>query len=299
MPLANKNISENILRRLELPVIRRLEGLLQGDYRSPARGDGLDLADLREYQFHDDVRRIDWNATARMDMPFVRDYLEDREIPVWFVLDMSPSMAFEGVSVSKHTVLLEFTTLMCRLMLGRGNRAGAMIFSGKVDRTIPSRGGRQQLLHILNAVADYRSSRGATNLAQVLKDAAAIVRRRSLIFVVSDFISPPGWEKALSRLAMRHDVVAVRLTDPLETRLPDVGFLTFQDAESGEQMFVDTHDRGFRARFAAAADTRDQALRATFSHAGVDVLELATEDDVMDALMRFAEMRKQSLRRSA
>jgi uncharacterized protein (DUF58 family) len=299
VPLANKSINENILRRLELPVIRRLEGLLQGDYRSPARGDGLDLADLREYQFHDDVRRIDWNATARMDMPFVRDYLEDREIPVWFVLDMSPSMAFEGVSVSKHTVLLEFTTLMCRLMLGRGNRAGAMIFSGKVDRIIPSRGGRQQLLHILNAVADYRSTRGATDLAQVLKDAAAIVRRRSLIFVVSDFISPPGWEKTLSRLAMRHDVVAVRLTDPLETRLPDVGFLTFQDAETGEQMFVDTHDRGFRARFAAAADTRDQALRAAFAQAGVDVLELATEDDVMDALMRFAEMRKQSLRRSA
>lgn len=291
--------NENILRRLELPVIRRLEGLLQGDYRSQARGDGLDLADLREYQFHDDVRRIDWNATARMDTPYVRDYLEDREIPVWFLLDMSPSMAFEGVSVSKHTVLLEFTTLMCRLMLGRGNRAGAIIFSGKADRAVPSRGGRTQLLHILNAVSSYRGSPGATDLAQVLKDAASIIRRRSLVFVVSDFISAPGWEKPLSRLAMRHDVVAVRLTDPLETRLPDVGFLTFQDAESGEQLFVDTHDRGFRARFAAAADNRDAQLRGVFERSGVDVVELATEDDVMDALMRFVEMRKQSLRRSA
>ena len=299
MPPGSKNISENILRRLELPVIRRLEGLLQGDYKSPSRGDGLDLADLREYQFHDDVRRIDWNATARMDTPFVRDYLEDREIPVWFLLDMSPSMAFEGVSVSKHTVLLEFTTLMCRLMLGRGNRAGALIFSGKVDGTIPSRGGRAQLLHILNAVANYRASPGATDLAQVLKDAASIIRRRSLIFVVSDFISAPGWEKGLTRLAVRHDVVAVQLTDPLETRLPDVGFLTFQDAESGEQLFVDTHDRRFRARFAAAADARNENLRAIFERSGVDVVELATEDDVMDALMRFAEMRKQSLRRSA
>ena len=257
MPQATEKHSEHILRRLDLPVIRRLEGLLQGDYRSPARGDGLDLADLREYQFHDDVRRMDWNATARMDTPFVRDYIEDREIPVWLLLDMSPSMAFEGVSVSKHTVLTEFTLLMCRLMLGRGNRAGAMIFSGQVDRTIPVRGGRQQLLHILNAVASYRSSPGATDLAEVLKDAASVIRRRSLVFVVSDFISPPGWEKAITRLAMRHDVVAVRLTDPLETRLPDVGFLTFQDAESGEQLFVDTHDRSFRARFAAAADARD------------------------------------------
>ena len=292
-------ISDNILRRLELPVMRRLEGLLQGDYRSPARGDGLDLADLREYQFHDDVRRMDWNATARLGTPYVREYLEDREIPVWFLLDMSPSMMFEGVSVSKHAVLMEFTTLMCRLMLSRGNRTGAMIFSGRVDRTIPARGGRQQLLQILNAVAQHRPSQNTTDLKQVLKDAANAIRRRSLVFVVSDFISTTGWEKPLSLLAMRHDVIAVRLTDPLETRMPDLGFLTFQDAESGEQLFVDTHDRHFRARFAAVADARDTALRTAFEKAGVDVVELATEDDVMDALMRFAQMRKQSLRRSA
>jgi len=292
-------ISENVLRRLELPIVRRLEGLLQGDYKSAARGDGLDLADLREYQFHDDVRRIDWNATARLQTPYVRDYIEDREIPVWFLLDMSPSMMFEGVSVSKNTVLAEFTTLMCRLMLSRGNRAGAVLFSGKIDRTIPSRGGRRQLLQILSAVASHRPSPGATDLRQILTEASAAIRRRSLVFIVSDFITSPGWEKVLNLLAARHDVVAVRLTDPLETRLPDLGFLTFQDAESGEQLFVDTHNRQFQARFAAAADARDEVLRAIFEKAGVDVLELATEDDVMDALLRFAEMRKQSLRRSA
>ncbi len=150
-------VPDHILRRLELPVVRRLEGLLQGDYRSPSRGDGLDLADLREYQFHDDVRRIDWNATARLDTPYVREYLEDREIPVWFLLDMSPSMMFEGVSISKHAVLMEFAVLMCRLMLGRGNRTGAMMFSSGVDRAIPARGGRQQLLQILSTVAEHRA----------------------------------------------------------------------------------------------------------------------------------------------
>jgi len=291
--------SDNLLRRLQLPVVRRLEGLLQGDYRSPSRGDGLDLADLREYQFHDDVRRMDWNATARLGEPYVRDYLEDREISVWFVLDMSPSMRFEGVSVSKHAVMVEFTTLLCRLLLGRGNRAGAMIFSGRIDRLIPANGGRRQLLLILNEVANHRPSPGSTDLKQVLKEAAGAIRRRSLVFVVSDFISTPGWEESLTPLAMRHDVVAVRLTDPLETRLPDLGFLTFQDAESGEQMFVDTHARDFRKRFAAAADARENALRAAFERAGVDVLELATVDDVVDALMCFSEMRKQSLRRPA
>lgn len=291
--------TDNILRRLQLPVVRRLEGLLQGDHRSPSRGDGLDLADLREYQFHDDVRRIDWNATARMNTPYVRDYLEDREISVWFLLDMSPSMRFEGVSVSKHSVLVEFTTLMCRLLLGRGNRAGAMIFSGRIDRLIPANGGRRQLLHILNEVANHRPSPGTTDLKQVLKEAAGTIRRRSLVFVVSDFISTPGWEANLTPLSMRHDVVAVRLTDPLESRMPDLGFLTFQDTETGEQVFVDTHARSFRARFAAAADARESALRGAFERSGVDVLELATEDDVIDAVMRFADMRKQSLRRPA
>jgi uncharacterized protein (DUF58 family) len=291
--------TDTILRRLDLPVMRRLEGILQGDYRSPARGDGLDLADLREYQLHDDVRRMDWNATARQGTPYVREYLEDREIPVWLLLDMSPSMRFQSVSVSKNAVLKEFTTLICRLMLGRGNRAGAMIFSGRVDRTIPARGGRQQLLQILGALAQHRPNRETTDLGQVLKEAAGIVRRRSLIFIVSDFISAPGWEKSLRLLAARHDVVAVRLTDPLERQIPDLGFMTFQDAETGEQFFVDTHNRDFRNRFGELADARDAALRGIFQKCGVDVLELATEDDVMDALLHFADMRKQSLRRSA
>ena len=279
--------------------MRRLEGLLQGDYRSPSRGDGLDLADLREYQFHDDVRRIDWNATARLDVPYVRDYLEDREIPVWFLLDMSPSMMFESASISKHAVLMDFAVLMCRLMLGRGNRTGAMIFSHGVDRTIPARGGRQQLLQIINTVAAHRARPGATDLKRVLADAAPMIRRRSLIFVVSDFISAPGWEQPLSALAVRNDVVAVRLTDPLENHLPDLGFLTFQDAESGEQIFVDTHDRGFRKRFTQAAAERDESLHAIFHKAGVDVVELGTDEDVLDAMLRFAALRKQSLRRSA
>lgn len=294
-------VSDNALRRLDLPVMRRLEGLLQGDHRSAARGDGLDLADLREYQLHDDVRRMDWNATARLGAAHVRDYIEDREIAVWLLLDMSPSMTFAGVSVSKHAVLTEFTTLMCRLLLGRGNRAGVMIFRDRIERTIPARGGRRQLLAILNAVAGAHAGgrAGATDLKQVLTDAAAVIRRRALVFLVSDFISPPGWEQALVPLAMRHDVIAVRLTDPLETRLPDLGFMTFQDAETGEQLFVDTHDRAFRDRFAAAAGARDARLRAAFEKAGVDVVELATEDDVMDALMRFSQMRKASLRRSA
>ncbi len=157
---------------------------------------------------------------------------------------------------------------------------------------IPARGGRQQLLHILDALTRHRAGAHGTDLAQALGDAARLIRRRSLVFIVSDFIADAGWEKPLGLLASRHDVVAVRLTDPLEMRLPDMGLLTFQDAETGEQLFVDTHDKGFRGRFAALADAQEDELRATFQAAGVDALELSTEDDVTDAVLNFAEMRK-------
>jgi len=273
---------EAILRRLDFKIARRLEGLLQGDYRSTFRGQGLDLADLREYQYHDDVRHMDWNVTARMQIPHVREYLEDREVTVWFLLDMSPSIDFESVSVSKRMVLAEFTTLLCRLMSGKGNRTGALLFCDRVG----------QLLNILDAVTRYRSKSHVTNLAQALNDATRLIRRRSLIFVVSDFISDPGWEKPLGLLASRHDVVAVRLTDPLEMRFPDMGLLTFQDSETGGQMFVDTHDPGFRQRFAALAGGRAAALQETFETVGVDAMELSTEDDVTDAVLNFADMRK-------
>ncbi len=290
--------AESVLARLDLKVARRLEGLLQGDHKSAFRGQGLDLADLREYQYHDDVRHMDWNVTARLNIPHVREYLEDREITAWFLLDMSPSIDFESVSVSKRAVLTEFTALVCRLLAAKGNRTGAILFSEKIERMIPARGGRRQLLVLLDALSRHRSLARknrrlqATDLKQVLADAAGLIKRRSLVFIVSDFIAASGWEKPMGQLASRHDVIAVRLSDPMEMLMPDLGLLTFQDAESGEQLFVDTTDRGFRKRFAAAAEAREEQLRGAFQRAGVDTLELSTEDDITDAVLRFADMRK-------
>jgi uncharacterized protein (DUF58 family) len=227
-----------------------------------------------------------------MQIPHVREYLEEREITAWFLLDMTPSIDFESVSVSKRVVLAEFTSLVTRFLTGKGNRAGALLFAARVERVIPARGGRSQVLHILDALTHHRSHHGPTDLRQALGDAGRMIRRRSLIFVVSDFISAPGWEKKLAFLASRHDVIAVKLSDPMEMHMPDLGLLTFQDAESGEQMFVDTHDKGFRGRFAALADQRERQLHEIFQDCGVDAIELSTEDDVADAVLRFADMRK-------
>jgi prepilin-type processing-associated H-X9-DG protein len=285
---------ERLLRRLEWTVIRRLDGLLQGDYRTLFRGVGLDLADLREYQYHDDVRYIDWNVTARLQTPYVREYHEDREVTAWFLLDLTASMDFGSRHVPKRSVSTEFVTVLARLLTRHGNRVGALFYDGRVDTVIPARSGRRHVLHVLHRLLSRPApARPAeTNLTDFLRTAAQLVRRRSLLFVVSDFISAPGWAAPLGHLAQRHDIVAVRLSDVLEMELPDLGLLVMQDAETGEQLFVDTHDRAFRGRFAAAAERHETALRAAFRQAGVDVLELSTDDDLVEAILRFADLRK-------
>ncbi len=283
-----------LLRRLEWTVIRRLDGVLHGDYRTLFRGYGLDLAELREYVYHDDVRHIDWNVTARLQTPYVREYNEEREVAAWFLLDLSPSVAFGSQKIEKRAVAAEFVAVLARILTAHGNRVGALMYGDRVDTMIPARGGRRQVLHLLHRIlsrpAMPRST--ATDLTELLHTAWRVAPRRSLVFVVSDFISTPGWEKPLSRLAQRHDVVAVRLYDPLEMELPDLGLLVVQDAETGEQLFVDTHDRAFRRRFAAKAREREAELRRAFQASGVDALELATGDDLVDAILRFADLRK-------
>lgn len=286
---------EAILRRLEWTVIRRLDGMLHGDYRTLFRGYGLDLADLREYQHNDDVRHIDWNVTARMQVPYVREFNEEREVAAWFLLDLSPSVDFGSEGVRKRNVASEFVAVLARLLTRHGNRVGALFYGTDVDLMIPARTGRRHVLHILHAMRTRPAvvARAApTDLDVLLRAGYDTIRRRSLVFVVSDFISRPGWAATLAHLAQRHEVIAVRLYDPLERELPDLGLLVIQDSETGEQIFVDTHDKGFRKRFARLAEAREEELRGAFRSAGVDALELSTDDDLADAIMRFADLRK-------
>ncbi len=291
---ARSSSPEQILRRLEWTVLRRLDGLLQGDYRTLFRGFGLDLADLREYQYHDDVRHIDWNVTARLQTPYVREYREDREVAAWFLLDLSGSVDFGSGATTKQTVAADFVALLARVLTRRGNRVGALFYGDRVDTVVPPRSGRRQVLQLLHRMQQRPEVRAATqtDLAELFAGASKLVRRRSLLFVVSDFLSVPGWEQPLARLAQRHEVIAIRLYDPLETALPDLGLVLLQDAETGEQIAVDTHDAAFRRRFAAAAHARETRLREAFAAAGVDALELAPGGDLVDAVLRFADLRK-------
>jgi uncharacterized protein (DUF58 family) len=286
---------ERILQRLDWQVIRRLDGLLQGDYRSLFYGYGVDFADLREYQPEDDIRYIDWNVTARMNTPYVRQYVEDREITAWFLLDLSPSVDFGPENSLKRTVLIDFVTTLARLLTRHGNRVGAMFYTSRIERTIPARGGRLQVLRLVNDLLKqpHLKTSPFTNLAPLLEGGLNAIKRRSLIFVISDFISAPGWERPLHLLSQHNEVLAVRLWDPREVELPELGVIVMEDAETGEQLVVDTNDGGFRTRFKAAAEKREAALNASFKQAGVNMLSLSTEEDMVRAIVRFAALRKQ------
>jgi uncharacterized protein (DUF58 family) len=275
-------------------VIRRLDGQLQGDYRSLFYGYGVDFADLREYQPEDDIRYIDWNVTARMDTPYIRQYIQDREITAWFLLDLSPSIDFGTVQSLKRTVLIDFVTSVARLLTRHGNRVGAIFYGNRIDRTIPARGGRNQVLRIVNDLLKQpRLPRAPfTNLAPLLEGALTTIKSRSLVFIVSDFICEPGWDRPLSLLNRKHELIAVRLWDPREVEIPDIGPIIIEDAETGEQLYVDTHNKKFRQRFQEAAQKREWELQQIFKRSGVDTLALSTEEDMVRALVRFATLRK-------
>jgi uncharacterized protein (DUF58 family) len=286
---------ERILQRLDWQVIRRLDGLLQGDYRSLFYGYGVDFADLREYQPEDDIRYIDWNVTARMNTPYVRQYVEDREITAWFLLDLSPSVDFGTVQSLKRTVLIDFVATFARLLTRHGNRVGAIFYGSRVERTIPARGGRIQVLRLINDLLKQpRLAKASfTNLTPLLETGLHSIKRRSLIFIISDFISAPGWERPLTLLNQRHEVLAIRLWDPREVELPDIGPIIMEDAETGEQLYVDTHDKKFRQRFQEAARQREATLGEAFKRSAVDELSLSTEEDLVRAIVRFASLREQ------
>jgi uncharacterized protein (DUF58 family) len=308
------NSAQDLLLRLDWQVLRRLDGVLHGDYRSLMRGFGLDLADLREYQAEDDVRFIDWNVTARMNTPYVRQFQEDRDVCAWFLMDLSASMRF-GHPAKKSDQALNFAGTMARILTRHGNPVASLIYTqtrqADIDLVTPPQRGRLQVLQMLEQAqlcCEHSASpetdkgktldTGLTNLERLIEAGRQRIRRRSMVFVLSDFISDSAWAKALSLLAQRHEVVAVRISDPLERRLPDMGGLYVQDAETGEQLWLDTSDAQLRKRFEDASQQRDASLAERFARAGVDVLELSTDRDLALSLIEFAQQRRMRKRRA-
>jgi len=287
---------DGALRRLQWQVIRRLDGRLQGDYRTLLRGNGTDFLDLRAYEWGDDVRHIDWNVTARMDELFVRDFMEERELTAWLLLDRSRSMRFGAAGRTKEQMLRELATIFAQLLVRNGNRVGAIIYDGKDQWTVPPRQGRSQVLLLAEQLLRPVSGGAVTDLGRLLGTAARVVRRRSLLVVISDFISEPGWQRPLLRLTERHEVVAIRLVDPREHDLPDAGLVYVEDAETGEQLLIDSSDPELRRRLGELAREQDEAVRHGVARSRALLHVVSSDDDLVSAFVRIAEGRRRRRR---
>ena len=286
---------ERVLRRLEFKVIRRLDGFLFGDYTGVFYGPSLDLAEVRAYQPGDEVRRIDWNVTARMNQLFVRQYLEEKELTAWLLIDLSPSMDFGTVQRFKRQIAVDFAGVAAYIITRHGDKVGAIGFpAGAGQVFVPPRTGRLQALRIVQALTTEPpvSGGGRTDLAAVLDRMGRVLRRRSLLFLISDFHSPGGWEARLAELGRRHDVIAVRIEDPRERELPDVGGAYFHDPETGQQVWVDTSDRRVRDRYRELVAARDAELATMMRRGAVDTLRLSTGSSLVDPLVKFVTFRR-------
>ncbi len=224
----------------------------------------------------------------------MRQYLEDREITTWFLLDRTPSMQFGPPERPKEGVLVDLVATLARLLTRNGNRVGAILYNTRVERTIPPLGGRNQVLRIIRDLLRETDppAKPTTDLKVLLDAGVNALKRRSLIFLVSDFFSLPGWERPLALLNQRHELIAIRLWDPREAELPDAGTIFFEDVETGEQLYVDTSDPVFRRRFYEAVERREAALQGSLRRAGVDLFSVSTEEDLVGAIVRVASLRK-------
>ena len=282
-------MAEGLLRALDISIGRKVEGLLAGDFRSNLLGTGSELAMIRPYEAGDDVRRIDWNATARTGEPHVRVDLAERVLVTWLVLDTSPSMAFGTGDRRKADVAEGVAIAIGHLATRRGNRLGVVAFGGAESLAIPPRQGRVGLVGLLAALRGEPEGEGGDGVifGDALRRTGALARQRSLVVVVSDFRGPREWLRPLLQLAGQHDVVAVEIRDRREQELPNVGLLYLVDPETGRQLRVDTRSRRLRERFAAAAAAEREELARSLSTVGVRHVVLGTSGDWLRPLVTF------------
>ena len=289
--------TREILRRLELDVTRRLDGLLHGDHRGLVPGHGTELGETRRYAPGDDVRRIDWNVTARLSEPHIRQTIAERELQTWLLIDRSSRLDFGTAHCEKRDLVLAAAAAVGFLTSRDGNQIGAVLAGRGEPEVVPAKGSRKHLLRLLHQIAETprEDNSGVTDLTTGLARVSTIARRRGLLAVVSDFMVAPGWEDAMAVAARRHDVLAVQVVDPREYELPNVGLVLIRDPATGEEREVQTNKASVRERFAAAAAERQERLAKRLSSSGVDHLVLSTDRPWLDDLLGFVSDRKRRI----
>lgn len=291
-------ISPEILKQVKAIELRSrgiVSSLFAGEYRSVFRGQGMEFAEVRQYEHGDDFRAIDWNVSARLGHPFVKTFIEEREITLLLVVDQSGSTHF-GTPRSKAAIAVEVASILALAAATTNDRVGALLFAEKVERVIPPGKGRRHALRVIRDLVAFAPGGRRTDLAGALRYATGLLRHRSIVVVLSDFLAR-GWEQPLRQLAVRHDVVAVAVEDPRETDLPDAGWIELEDAETGARLVVDTGERQVRGRFRAQAEKRREERNRAFAAAGVDQVQITTHTDYAQALRRAFAQRARRLGR--
>jgi uncharacterized protein (DUF58 family) len=279
------------IRRIELHTRRLVNATFAGQYHSVFKGRGMNFEEVREYTPGDEIRSIDWNVTARMNTPYVKKYTEERELTVMLVVDVSASGTFGSVELSKRELAAEVAAILAFSAINNNDKVGLLLFSDEIELFIPPKKGRMHTLRLIREMLYFEPKGRGTNLAAALEYINKLLTRRAVLFVVSDFMAP-DYAKPLTVASRRHDMVAMPIRDPGEENLPDVGLITFEDAETGEQIEVNTSSRAFRNAFAAEQEKRRKMMEKLFGTRGVDVVPLATNEDYLIPLRTFFERRE-------
>ncbi len=279
------------VRRIEIKTRGLSSNIFAGEYHSAFKGRGMMFSEVREYQYGDDIRNIDWNVTARHNHPYVKVFEEERELTVMLMIDVSASRNFGTVSKLKKNQITEIAAVIAFSAIQNNDKIGVIFFSDKIEKFIPPKKGRTHILHIIRELIDFHPEDSRTNIEQALQYVTNSIKKRCTCFLISDFIDDHEFAHALSIANRKHDVVALRIYDQRENVLPPVGMMFLRDAETGEQMWVDTSDKRLREAFEKDAFLREKELDAVFKKAGVDVANIRSDEDYVRALIALFKKR--------
>jgi uncharacterized protein (DUF58 family) len=285
------------IRRLQVRARHAVENLVGGEYHSVFKGMGIAFEEVREYQPGDDIRTIDWNVTARMGHPFIKRFIEERELTVMLVMDGSASQSFGSRMQQKREIAAELAAVLAFSAVSNNDKVGLLTFTDRIERLVPPGKGARHALRLVRDILFFQPQGTATAIGPALDYLGRILHRRTIVFVLSDFLDS-GFERALKQAARRHDLIAIRIADELEEHLPAVGLLELEDAETGERRLLDTASAAVRSRFLEAVNNRREALRALCRSAQADLVEVATDGKHLDSLIRFFELRARRLRQT-
>src|SRR5216683_4892234 len=285
------------IRLLQLRARRAVEDFLGGEYHSVFKGPGIAFEEVREYQPGDDVRSIDWNVTARMGHPFIKRFIEERELTVVLLVDASASQQFGTAAHEKRDVAAELAAILAFSAIGNNDKVGLIAFTDGVERFVPPRKGLRHALRLIRDVLYFQPARRGTSIQHALDYLNRVIRRRCIAFLISDFLDR-DFEKALKHAGRRHDLIAVRISDPKEMELPPMGLLQLEDAENNRQVLADAGSQRTREAFAVLAQRRRDDLRRLARSAKTDLIEVSTDGGHLDSLIRFFQMRERRLKKT-